>query len=181
MARREKDFYPTPARLVDALRQRVEIGGVVYEPCAGDLAIANCFPGCLTNDVDITRPTMLHVDATRPEAWAGIECAWVVTNPPFNQAAAILPLAYECATVGVAFLLRLTFLEPTEKRGEWLQAHRQELAHLIIFGQSRPSFTGKGTDSATVAWMVWKKQRPWGTLTDFVVGWDGRAALNNPA
>ncbi len=32
---------------------------------------------------------------------------WVVTNPPYIQASAILPLAYYYARVGVAFLLRL--------------------------------------------------------------------------
>jgi len=127
----------------------------------------------ITNDLDVTHTADYHDNACDGKAmiW-GRPIDWVVTNPPFSDAAAILPIAFEQARVGVAFLLRLTFLEPCPNRGEWLRLNARHMTHLIVFGQPRPSFTGAGTDSATVAWMVWNKKRLYqGCHTHFVTGW----------
>jgi hypothetical protein len=52
-------------------------------------------------------------------------------------------------------LLRLSYLEPTEDRGAWLNSHPP--TDLIVL--PRISFTGNGkTDSVTCAWIVWRKQ-----------------------
>lgn len=159
--RNKNNFYRTAEALTRVLLAEVSIKGTVYECCAGDLAIANFFPDCITNDVDPTMPTHTHRDATQEESWVFPSADWVVTNPPFNATHRILPLAYESARVGVAFLLRLSYLEPCEDRADWLAAHEDNLDRLIIFGQSRPSFTGNGrTDNVTTAWMVWTKNCP---------------------
>lgn len=181
MSRRPRDFYETDPRLTEALLNRVAISGRVFEPCAGDLAIARLFPDCLTNDIDLMRPTVLHFDATIPAAWPGNRFEWVVTNPPFGAAAAILPIAYEWAKGGVAMLLRLSFLEPANGRGAWLQKHSEYLSDLIIFNP-RPSFTGNGsTDSVTAAWMVWRKAVAGGTRVHFVTGWRDAAIRQGEA
>ena len=39
-ARREADFYPTPAWVTKALLKHVKLRGPVWEPCCGDGAIA---------------------------------------------------------------------------------------------------------------------------------------------
>jgi len=44
-ARRPLDFYQTPASAVHELLQRVQITGLVYEPCAGDGAIVRALEG----------------------------------------------------------------------------------------------------------------------------------------
>jgi hypothetical protein len=94
----------------------------------------------------------------------------------------ILENAYRAAHVGVAFLLRLSFLEPTNGRAAWLQAHEAELSHLLIFGSPRPSFTDDGrTDSATVAWMVWRRGWTGRTQVRFVTGWAGETPNGRPA
>lgn len=65
------------------------------------------------------------------------------------------------AIVGVAMLLRLSYLEPTKDRGHWLNDHPP--TQMIVL--PRISFTGDGkTDSVTCAWMIWHKQGK-GTIT----------------
>ena len=177
--RRANDFYPTEEAVTKQLLKRVAIKGTVIEPCAGDGAIVRVINQhkdvdvVYTNDINKAWDCNCHADATKSEIWSGWgECDWVITNPPFNQAALILPLAYESATVGIAFLLRLSYLEPTQNRGEWLRSHSSNLTDLIILGQPRPSFTGNGaTDSCTVAWMVWRKNAQSDTIVDFVTNW----------
>jgi hypothetical protein len=160
--RRANDFYPTPSWAERELDRRVPIVGAVAEPCvgAGDL-IRHRTDVAWTNDIDDAKPATHHMDARSPNAWALFPpCDWVITNPPFNHALAILDSALDRARVGVAFLLRLSFLEPTTGtarhagRADWLAAHPP--CRLIVL--PRISFTGDGnTDSVTCAWMVWSR------------------------
>ena len=88
------------------------------------------------------------------DAWKSFDIGWTITNPLFNLASQIVPKAYAASSVGVAFLLRLSYLEPCVDRGNWLAQHPPN--KLIIM--PRISFTGDGkTDSATTAWFVWIK------------------------
>lgn len=163
MVRRKNDFYPTPEFATQELLKSVEIMGGVLECCAGANDIARPLAGnarkIWTNDNDFDRHHPFHFDAADKHGWMDFrrECGdmdWVVTNPPFNQAALIVPLAYSFAGIGIAMLLRLSFLEPVEDRGAWLNKHPP--TDLIVL--PRISFTGNGkTDSVTCAWMVWRK------------------------
>ena len=99
---------------------------------------------------------LVCTDATKREFWTRWVSSidFVVTNPPFSLASSILPLAYEHARVGVAFLLRLSYLEPCRDRADWLVQH--PLTKLIVL--PRISFTGdRKTDSVTCGWFVWIK------------------------
>lgn len=156
MARRQNDFYPTPGWATKVLlnsQPALYLKSIcAVEPCAGDGAItAELLPffECLqTSDIDPTRNVGSIGDArtlrVRPKDT-------VITNPPFNQAIEIVRNFVEQRAM-CAFLLRLSFLEPTEARGNWLA--KNPPAGLIIL--PRISFTGDGkTDSVTCAWMVW--------------------------
>jgi hypothetical protein len=161
--RRELDQYFTPVSATLSLTARVPIRGQMFECCAGDGAIADVLryqPGAIwRNDIDLSMPHLAWtLDATDvlnwEKVWTGFD--WVVSNPPFNQAAQIIPLAYEHASVGIAMLLRLSYLEPTKDRGYWLNEHPP--TQMIVL--PRISFTGDGkTDSVTCAWMVWEKHK----------------------
>lgn len=186
--RQALDLYPTHRDLTLALLERVAISGRVAEPAAGpgDMArVLLAHPGITavtTNDIDPQWSTDFTGDAGNPGAavWKR-PYDWVVTNPPFSVAPSILRIAYECAGVGVAFLLRLSFAEPAGNRagnrGDWLAEHADQLRHVLVFGQPRPSFTpGGGTDSVTTAWFVWQKGWSWARLGiappfQFVMGW----------
>lgn len=147
---------PSPVWAARALYRRLpQIAGVA-EPCVGtgDLIVGRD-DVCWTNDVDEQRPATYHLNAATPAAWRTFPRArWLVTNPPFNLAHQILTCALDHALDGVAFLLRLSFLEPTEQRARLL-CERPPTRQLVL---PRISYTGDGkTDSVTCAWLVWSK------------------------
>jgi len=87
---------------------------------------------------------------------------WVVTNPPYSLASELVEMCLRCDRIsGCAFLLRLTFLEPSKKR-RWLPEFARCM-RVIAPVNPRPQFRedGRGTDSATVAWFVWDKNFAW--------------------
>ncbi len=161
MARRENDFYPTGEGKIgvpwaaQALYSRLpQIHGIA-EPCVGtgDLIRGRERHVLWTNDIDEQRQAGHHFDAADQACWIKMaRPEWVVTNPPFNKAHLVLANALGHAVEGVAMLLRLSFLEPTEARARLLVECPPR--RLIVL--PRISFTGDGkTDSVTCAWMVW--------------------------
>lgn len=163
-ARRDEDFYATPGWMTRALLRRIFIPATasIIEPCAGDGAIVRELNDwrVLTNDI-IARPPLnplcMH-DARSKKAWQVFDSfgplGVCLTNPPFNDAFVIAEQAYEFCQIGVVLLLRLSWLEPTDDRGQWLKAHPP--TRLIVM--PRHDFRGNGkTDSVTSAWFVWDK------------------------
>jgi hypothetical protein len=166
------DYYPTPANLVTPLLDRLQLKGKILEPCAGDGAIARLIPGCLSNELypkDFTPDWQL--DASRPESWLEFGAInWTITNPPYDAKLLlkIITLALKHSRVGVAMLLRLSFLEPCQKvanRRELLIQYADCMTDLIAVNP-RPKFRPdiKGTDNSTVAWFVWQKDFSWSRL-----------------
>lgn len=77
---------------------------------------------------------------------------WIVTSPPYDNAFAILKQALRVSRVGVAFKLRLSFLEPTKTRGRWLRENPPDMIVVL------PRATYRGRKCYAVeAWLVWKK------------------------
>lgn len=162
--RQTNDAYYTPEWVTRALLKHEPIQGKVLEPCCGDGAIARVLrpqPGIEVTQSDITMADIfMPRDATTDQFWNWYQgYDWVVTNPPFSVAHEIVPRAFESARVGIAMLLRLSYLEPAKGRGEWLESHT--LSHQIVVGP-RIKFAGKGCDTITVAWLIWRKD---GTFT----------------
>lgn len=163
--RSEFDFYETPAWMTrsllhfhPAIEGRNAIVRVLRD---GSLA-----PQIFTNDIDPRHPAETHHDARLAEYWASAPAVdWVITNPPFVDAFPILVHAFTHARVGVALLVRKTFLEPTEERGEWLSAHPP--THII--GQPRHSFRGSGSDTVACDWMIWRREPDAHNETPFVI------------
>jgi len=79
---------------------------------------------------------------------------WVVTSPPYKHAFAILRAALRIARVGVAFKLRLTFLEPVTSRGQWLKDNAPD--KMVVL--PRASYRGRKC-SSTEAWFIWLSGR----------------------
>ena len=174
-ARHEDDFYATPFWMTRALLRRLpsltQVTGRLVEPCVGDGAILRELYGwhttadVLTNDI-VKRGAILPeflLDATRRATWQAFARTGrldvVVSNFPFDVSFGIVTQAYEAAQVGLALLLRLSWLEPVNDppRGAWLQLHPP--TRLIVL--PRHDWRGNGsTDSVTSAWMLWAKE-PW--------------------
>lgn len=135
----------------------------MFECCVGDGAIYDELTGwdtLISNDLDPNLSADYHEDITQPWAFGFDKCDWVVSNPPFSVAPTAVKAAYNYSRIGIAMLLRLSFLEPCEskvvasRRGKWLAAHPP--TKLIVL--PRISFTGDGkTDNVTCAWFVWDK------------------------
>jgi len=157
MARRKNDAYYTPATMTEELLSRVSlVSEVILEPCAGKGAISDILKRdnkVFTSDIDTSCDTDATADATDPKVMErfALFSDWAVTNPPFKDAFKILQNCL-ALKLKVAFLLRLTFLEPTYERGEFLKSNPP--TKLIVL--PRCSFTEDGkTDSVTCAWMIW--------------------------
>jgi hypothetical protein len=172
--RQDFDFYETPAWMVRSLLAHHavrQIATTVFEPCAGNGAIARVLEQAglitITNDLDTRQPTELHANAGEPAIWQHSrlqDIDWVISNLPFNIAFPILQQAVRCARVGVALLLRKTFTEPTKQRGAWLQEHPPSRQIAL----PRHSFRGQGSDSVSTDWFIWEKN-PDRSLAPFVI------------
>lgn len=166
MPRSDYDFYETPPHyleaLLDAFPQLPDYR--IVEPCNGEGAISGYFGHTLTNDLDPKRPADFHLDARHNPFWTAVQpyryqdpMLWVVSNPPFNCALEILEQALSALyPVPVTFLLRLSFLEPTQKRVGLLASQPPDSMIVLPRYSFRLNDAGKrATDSVTCAWMTW--------------------------
>ena len=160
MKKRVNEFYETPPVYTKSLLADIGsiIEGRVLECCSGDNAIADVLMQngyhVTTNDIDRHRKADRCLDASKDFLWMGEPFDWVISNPPFSKAPSIVKHAFHYATCGVAFLLRLTFLEPCRNRTDFLVNHPPN-----ILVMPRHSFTGDGNvDSVTCAWFIWIKE-----------------------
>ncbi|CAM9246709.1 unnamed protein product, partial [Laminaria digitata] len=114
-----------------------------------------------TNDLDPRMMADSHLDAssdafrlafsedTRPPDWID----WIVTSPPYSDVLGILKQALRISRVGVAFKLRLGFLEPTQSRGSWFRENPPDTVVVL------PRATYRGRKCCSVeAWFVWYKE-----------------------
>ena len=184
VSRMLNDFYPTPGPITEGLLESASITGSVFEPCAGHNAITEVLNqqsniNAVASDLLWNVPQGYTTnDATDPQFWKEWgKFDWVITNPPFCVAEKILPLAYDHAEVGVAFLLRLSWLEPCNGRAEWMANHADQLQKVIVISGPRVRFRTDtdGSDSVTCAWFVWRKAWSWKSLgvncPDFLRDW----------
>jgi len=155
---------------------------LVLEPAAGDGAIVRevlRWRPCLVDTCEI-RGALFTADSLLPSAerigklgrvgegdFLGAGRSWygydvVLTNPPYKLAFEFVLKAVESINHHgiVVMLLRMGWLEAggsprTLEKAAWLRDHWPDLFLL----QRRPSFMAGagGNDSATYAWMVWRK------------------------
>lgn len=84
---------------------------------------------------------------------------WIITNPPFNLAAAFAHKALEhCGDGGVALLVRIAFLESVKRYRE-LFLHRPP-THIFQFTERVPMLKGrldrKASSATAYTWLVWR-------------------------
>lgn len=171
--RRKLDFYETASWHVDALVDNLpELSGTILCPCVGDGALMNRLIerrsdlDFVTNDILATGIGDFTGDATKRSHWEymiqniGYRPDWIVENPPFKVEIDILKHAWTFCKVGVVFMARTSFTEPTKDekkrpRGPWLSAHPYQKRITL----ERYSFTNNGkSDSTTTDWLVWSKK-----------------------
>lgn len=161
MARHPLDLYETPPHYVDALLDVIEILPYhrIYEPCVGKGAIIERLDQrCkfVTNDIDPRRKASTHLDARSRKAWGTLGYNWCITNPPFTYEREILSNALQFCK-HVAFLARLSFLEPTIDRAKFWARHASRLTDVVVlprYSFRRNSKGQRGNDSQTCIWLV---------------------------
>jgi hypothetical protein len=175
--RRELDRYYTPDPLAAALVTLLPIRplSVVIEPSVGGGAWVRAVrahqPGATIVGVDLDPAArgLDLVDHAHVGSWpdiaddvvrvaVGSRPFWVVGNPPYSEALEHVEAALPHAD-GVAFLLRLAFLEGVARFERlWSHGHGTRLSDVYVLAD-RPSFTGSGTDATAYALFVWRAGR----------------------
>jgi len=169
------EFYRTPAWAIDAIlpvlgtpRTTVDLGcgdgaiGTALRRAWGEGCTIDAFeldpkralaathaklPSGVAAYDDVFEDDLLQID---PADYTGNDL--VISNPPFSLAEPFVRVALQLARPGglVAFLLRLGWLAG-QKRAAF---HREHPCDVHVLPR-RPSFTGRSTDSADYAWLVW--------------------------
>lgn len=168
------DAYYTPDVVARACVATLPVDlGHVWEPHAGGGAFVEALrlrrARCITaTDLDAACSGGAPHDALDgwPAAW-GDRPDWIVGNPPYTGAEDHVKMALSVARVGVAFLLRLAFLEGQGRVGFWRE---HPPAEVYVLSQ-RPSFTGGRTDSAAYGWFVWHRDRIGAPTLGWIAPW----------
>lgn len=161
--RRHLDAYYTPPELAERLAATLflKAGDWVLEPHAGGGAFVQAArsAGAQVHAVDID-PAAAGLALADEQTVGDFLCweprrpyRWIIGNPPFSAAEAHVRRALALAPrSGVAFLLRLAFLESVQREALW-RAHPP--AEVMVLCR-RPSFTGGGTDATAYGWFIWR-------------------------
>lgn len=151
----DKEFYPTPERLVEAFVSciRFNPSDRFREPCRGSGVISNAIPlpdsqkdHCELRD----SPPTNYLTTPMPETDV------IITNPPFTLFEAfILKSMMEISDTGtICYLLRVNALGAKKRRLFWWLVGKP--THVITC-RPRPSFVKGGTDACEYAWFCWDR------------------------
>ena len=177
--RRASDAYYTPDDLAEVLVGLLPIeqeDGVLEPHCGGGSFVrALLRRTCSVSALDID-PTASGLRAPSVSvydcdflAWGHDPLnlpLWIVGNPPFGDAELHVRHALGLTRRHVAFLLRLAFLESSERVAFWAE-HPCRLVWVL---SQRPSFTGGQTDSCAYGFFWWDSAHTGATSLE-VVSW----------
>lgn len=171
------DFFPTPSWATYALIENEGFTGDIWESACGD--------GSMSEVLEETGRKVISSDLYDRgfgEAEHDFLDSWrrapnIVTNPPYNAAEGFVRSGIERADRKFALLLRLAFLEGTNRQRTifsdippsrvWVFSER------ITFYPAGAERKGSGTTA--YAWFVWDKDAPSGTeLKWFAPGYKAR-------
>lgn len=166
---RRLNYYATPpwgARAgAEVLRDFDPAASIIWEPACGEghmaSALQEYFPTVYASDIHAHGYGDVH-DFLLLESCPYEQPDWVFTNPPFDNAAAFLAQGLRFARRGVALLLRVAFVEGTERfsavwRGD------SPMALCAPFIERLPMVLGcydpDASTATCMAWFLFKKGR----------------------
>lgn len=164
MTRQKDDWYPTPVRATKALLSKEVFDPYIWEPAAGDGALAEVLKehdyGVVASDLNEYGYCDAGQDflmSTKPE------CNSLVTNPPYKLAEQFIHHAINLGVTKHAWLLRLAFLEGAGRHDRLFDHHPPARIH--VFSKRLTIWRGDHIDSNTpvmpstgtvaYAWFVW--------------------------
>jgi hypothetical protein len=176
------DLFPTPCWATRALVEHVLIGGgwrrdqladmTCWEPASGlghmVRPLREYFRTVHASDVhDYSdfwdgqeRVCDFLFPGSEPPHIARHGVDFVISNPPFKAAAEFILRGRDIARVGVAMLVRTSFIEGGERYRTLFSKHPPAI--LAPFAERVPMFKGrvdpKGSTATAYSWLVWSKQ-----------------------
>lgn len=147
--RRAYDFYPTPPEVIEALLDREDFRGEVWEPASGDHRIVDALKrrGIDAVGTDIQSGDDFFTTRRTPVC--------IITNPPYSHATEFVVRALELAESKVAMLLPLEFLSGIERFEKVWDSQHFTLKSLYVFSR-RIKFTD-GSPPSSHGWFVWER------------------------
>jgi len=156
------DYFPTPRWATHALIDNENFDGDIWECACGDGAMAEVLSVTGNKIIATDLYPRGHGQAGHDFLAATCRVPNIVTNPPYNAAEAFVAQGLKLAEQKLALLLRLAFLEgtnrartifaPTPPSRVWVFSER------ITFYMSGARRSGAGTTA--YAWFVWDKSAP---------------------
>ena len=160
MTRHKDDFYPTPPEATSALLRRESFGPTIWEPAAGNGALANVCrrQGIETICSDLNDygycPSGIDflMEQTR-------QADHLITNPPYRLAEDFISHAIQLGCTKHAYLLRLSFLEGVGRHQRLFSQHPPARIH--VFSHRLTIWRGDqdqtSTGTTAYAWFVWDR------------------------
>lgn len=166
-------FYQTPEHVFNPIAERRICEGRVVLPLAGSDVLYESLTREGVTDIIKADDEDCYLD---PQWWKSLdEFDWcVAVTQGFGKTVDwVIEPGYELAKKGLIILDRLTFLEPTRTRENFLTTKR--LSNLIVLNP-RPIFRAdqkKSKDSVTSAWFVFRKDDHTNkeTKVEYAVSW----------
>jgi hypothetical protein len=164
MSRRHKDdFYPTPVHATAALLSRERFEQVIWEPAAGDGALAEVCEkagyGVIASDLNDYGYCKSGVDFLMEKRPCHPCMYSIISNPPYKLAEQFISHAIELGTYKHAWLLRLSFLEGINRY--WGLFAMNPPARVLVFSRRLTIWRGDeditSTGTTAYAWFIWYK------------------------
>lgn len=168
------NFYRVPRYIFDPIRKSGLISGAILLPYDPEHALKKQIGNTISSDIIVNTCEENLVDL---DWWSQqkdkVDWVIAITQGMKEYTKWVTECGLQVARKGVCVLDRLTFLEPTRAREEFLQD--ASLTNIKILSP-RPSFRADGTNSkdpVTSAWFVFQKPgaAQVNTQIDFEVGW----------
>lgn len=152
--REKDDFYATPDWAIDAILNRVDFVGEIWEPACGDGAICrrlehHGYSNIYSSDLVDRGYGNAHFDFMNSRR----ETDNIITNPPFKLGTKFTLHALNLTRRKVVMFNKLSFLEGKERRDRLFSLNMLECCY--VFGE-RVGFNGGGGMLA-FAWFVFNK------------------------
>ena len=162
------DFYPTPTWATEALLDREDFNGDIWEPACGKGHISKVLvkKGLNVHSTDILDygyglPDVDFLNENSMFTGGGHKrVSNIITNPPFNNALEFINMSKRYADRKIAMFLKTTFLEGVERKKMWLEKDfpfkvMYQFSRRVNFGKEDK--THKAGGMLSFAWFVWDK------------------------
>lgn len=159
--RDKDDFYPTPAPATQALLRLEPFGPTIWEPACGDGAISKVLEAAghkvISTDLNDMGFGESRIDFLMEQR---LLAPHIITNPPFKNAEAFVRKALDLGAEKVAMLLRLAWLEGSERKRLF---DSTPLARVLVASRRLQMLRGGKMEKAgggsmiAFAWFVWDR------------------------